>query len=636
MVEHMSNYKPEYIRNIAIIAHVDHGKTTIVDGLIKQTLELRNIDQMGNLIMDNIDQEKERGITIKAKNASIYYHYEQDLNPKGSYKINIVDTPGHADFGGEVERVLKMVDGAILLVDAQEGPMPQTKYVMKKAIEQGLKIIVVINKVDKPAADPARALSKVEDLFLDLGASDEQMDFPVIYASGVNGQAGYSPKDLKNNLFCLLDKVIENIPEPKVKVYDNVQNSLQILVLNLYYDSFKGKMGVGKITSGEISKNQNIIAISKDKNYKGKCSSLLIFDGLELKEIDNSGSGEIVMVAGLENVNIGDTITTPEFATPLPRVSIDEPTIQMTFGVNTSPFSGREGKFTTSRQIYDRLIKELETNVALRVEKHPEYNEKFIVSGRGELHLSVLIESMRREGYELEVSRPEVIFKTKKEIENLAKRYQDLSDNEVFEPFEYLEIDVLQEHQGAVIQELGKRSSDITSIAPNEAGTEFHFEAFIPTRTLIGLKSYLLTATKGTIIMHSTFDSYRPKQNITLENNHGSLISTNTGTTMAYSLDNAQLRGTLFIGPGVEVYTGMVIGQSSKDQDLELNPTKGKQLSNVRSKSSDEAITLTPPREMTLENCLEYIGTDELLEVTPISLRIRKRFLDPNLRKRNK
>ncbi len=632
----MSNYKPEYIRNIAIIAHVDHGKTTIVDGLIKQTLELRNIDQMGNLIMDNIDQEKERGITIKAKNASIYYHYEQDLNPKGSYKINIVDTPGHADFGGEVERVLKMVDGAILLVDAQEGPMPQTKYVMKKAIEQGLKIIVVINKVDKPAADPARALSKVEDLFLDLGASDEQMDFPVIYASGVNGQAGYSPKDLKNNLFCLLDKVIENIPEPKVKVYDNVQNSLQILVLNLYYDSFKGKMGVGKITSGEISKNQNIIAISKDKNYKGKCSSLLIFDGLELKEIDNSGSGEIVMVAGLENVNIGDTITTPEFATPLPRVSIDEPTIQMTFGVNTSPFSGREGKFTTSRQIYDRLIKELETNVALRVEKHPEYNEKFIVSGRGELHLSVLIESMRREGYELEVSRPEVIFKTKKEIENLAKRYQDLSDNEVFEPFEYLEIDVLQEHQGAVIQELGKRSSDITSIAPNEAGTEFHFEAFIPTRTLIGLKSYLLTATKGTIIMHSTFDSYRPKQNITLENNHGSLISTNTGTTMAYSLDNAQLRGTLFIGPGVEVYTGMVIGQSSKDQDLELNPTKGKQLSNVRSKSSDEAITLTPPREMTLENCLEYIGTDELLEVTPISLRIRKRFLDPNLRKRNK
>lgn len=611
----MSNHSANKIRNIAIIAHVDHGKTTLVDGLIRQTLEIRNVESLGDLIMDSMDQERERGITIKAKNASLYY---QD------YKINIVDTPGHADFGGEVERTLRMVDGAALLVDAQEGPMPQTKFVLKKAIELGHKIIVIVNKVDKPAADPARALAKVEDLFLDLGASDEQLLFPVIYASGVQGKAGHAPDKLEENLFPFLDKVIEYIPAPKIESVENADgvNPLQILVLALHYDSFKGKMAVGRISSGTISKNMSIVALGDKTNYKGRAAALMVFDGLGLKEVENVEAGEIVMVAGLENVNIGDTVTTPEFNKALPRVKVDEPTIQMTFGVNTSPLAGREGKFTTSRQIRERLNKELETNVALRVEDHPESSEKFVVSGRGELHLSVLIESMRREGFELEVSRPEVIFHE----ENGQK----------LEPFENLEIDVPQEFQGVVMQELGRRSANISDISPNEAGTEFHFSANIPTRALIGLKSYLINSTKGTAITNSIFDAYKPMVNLQINRDHGSLVSTEAGATMAYALDNAQMRGTLFVGPQVEVYQGMVIGQCAKDEDLELNPTKGKQMSNVRSKSSDDAISLTPPREMTLENCLEYIGDDELVEITPVNLRIRKRYLDPNDRKRNR
>lgn len=613
----------EFIRNIAIIAHVDHGKTTLVDGLIKQTLKMRNIDSLGTLIMDSMDQEKERGITIKAKNASIYYDYQDDFAPKGTYKINIVDTPGHADFGGEVERGLMMVDGAILLVDAQEGPMPQTKYVMKKAIQEGLKLVVVINKVDKPAADPERALRKVEDLFLDLGANDDQMDFPVIYASGVNGKAGKEPNSLKDNFFYLLDQVVQVIPAPKTVSAEESSNPLQILVLNLTYDSFKGKMGVGKIATGGIKKGQEILIKQEKSDKKAKVSSLMIFDGLGMKEVDEVTAGDIVMVAGMDEIGIGDTITTPEFNKALPRVAIDEPTIQMTFGVNTSPFSGREGKFTTSRQVRERLAKELETNVALRVADHPESNEKFVVSGRGELHLSVLIETMRREGFELEVSRPEVIFHKDEKGQKL-------------EPYENVEIDVPQEYQGAVMQELGRRGADISHVGPNEAGTEFHFEAQMPTRTLIGLKSYLLTSTKGTVIMYTSFEGYMPASNVILRHNHGSLVSTETGTSSGYSLDNAQQRGTLFIGPAVEVYQGMVIGQNSRDEDLELNPCKEKKLTNTRSKSSDDGLVLTPPKILSLEEALEYIGEDELLEVTPLSLRIRKRYLDPNMRKKNK
>jgi GTP-binding protein len=611
-------YTAENIRNIAIIAHVDHGKTTFVDGLIRQTLEIRNVESLGDLIMDNIDQEKERGITIKAKNASLYYK---------DNKINIIDTPGHADFGGEVERALKMVDGAAILVDAQEGPMPQTKYVMKKAIEQGLKIIVIINKVDKPAADPARALSLVEDLFLDLGANDEQMDFPIIYASGVEGKAGSSPDQLEDDLFCFLDKVLEVIPKPFVKdeseISEDGVNPLQILVLNLQYDSYKGKMGAGKITAGNISKNMPICLVKEEgKLVNGRATALMIFDGLGLREVESAEAGEIVMVAGLENVAIGDTISTPEFAKPLPRVEIDEPTIKMTFGVNTSPFSGKEGKMTTSRQIRERLMKELETNVALRIEEYPGSNERFIVSGRGELHLAVLIETMRREGFELEVSKPEVIFK-----EEAGKKK---------EPYEIVEIDVPQEYQGAVMQELGKRMAKVEDVSPNEANTEFHFQARLATRALIGLKSFLITATKGTVVMNTVFDGFDDLLNLDLKRETGSLVSSDNGKTSAYALDNAQQRGVLFVGPGVEVYLGMVIGEYSRVGDLELNPCKEKKLTNVRASGSDDSVILATPKKMTLENCLEYIGDDELVEVTPANLRIRKRYLDPNERKKQR
>ena len=608
------NFTADKIRNIAIIAHVDHGKTTLVDGLIRQTLEIRNVENLGDLIMDNNDQERERGITIKAKNASIYYN---------DYKINIVDTPGHADFGGEVERTLRMVEGVALLVDAQEGPMPQTKFVLKKAIELNLKIMVIINKVDKPAANSAKALSKVEDLFLDLNASDDQMNFPVIYASGVQGKAGATPDQLQDNLFYFLDKVIEVIPTPVIDNSDIQDiNPLQILVLALQYDNFKGKMGVGRVSSGSIARNQSIQAIQANGVIKGRATTLMIFDGLGLKEVEEVQGGEIVMVAGLDNIGIGDTITTSEFNQALPRVKVDEPTIQMTFGVNTSPFSGKEGKLGTSRQIRERLYKELETNVALRVEDHPESSEKFIVSGRGELHLSVLIESMRREGFELEVSRPQVIFREENGIK--------------MEPFEIVEIDVPQEYQGTIMQELGKRGANIFDIAPNDSGTEFHFGAEMPTRALIGLKSLLISNTRGTIVMHTIFDAYRPTVNLQLSNDHGSLVSTETGSSMAFALDNAQMRGTLFIGAAVELYQGMVIGKCAKDEDLELNPCKGKQMSNIRSSGNDDAISLIPPRAMSLENCLEYIGDDELVEITPKNLRIRKRYLDPNERKRNK
>jgi GTP-binding protein len=613
----MTNHNNQNIRNIAIIAHVDHGKTTLVDGLIKQTSEVRGLDQLKDLIMDNMDQERERGITIKAKNASIYYK---------DTKINLVDTPGHADFGGDVERGLGMVDGAILLVDAQEGPMPQTKFVLKKAIQQGLKIVVVLNKVDKPAADAKRALSKVEDLFLDLGANDDQMDFPIIYASGVQGKASKTP-ELSENLFPLLDTVLEFIPQsvqPTTDAYNNNSNPLQILVLALNYDNFKGKMGVGKITSGFISKNSSLMLIKEgDVQIKSRVSSLMVFDGLGLKEIDEAGLGEIVMFGGFAEVGIGDTLTTEDFATALPRVEVDAPTIQMTFGVNTSPFAGKEGTKTTSRQIKERLEKELETNVALRVVGHPSSSEKFIVSGRGELHLSVLIESMRREGFELEISKPEVIYQIK--------------DGAQFEPFENVEIDVPLDFQGTIMQELGKRTADIKDMTPNDAGTEMHIEAVMPTRAIIGLKSFFINSTKGQTVMHTVYSHYGPKvKGLKLEENHGSLVSTETGTSMSYALDNAQMRGALFISPAVEVYQGMVFGACSKNEDLEINPCKGKQLTNVRSSGTDDAVNLTPPKKMTLENCLEYIADDELVEVTPLSLRIRKRYLDPNMRKKMK
>jgi GTP-binding protein len=597
----MTTNSQDKLRNIAIIAHVDHGKTTFVDFLIRQTLTIRNVEELGNLIMDNNDQERERGITILAKNASIYYN---------DYKINIVDTPGHADFGGEVERTLRMIDGAVLLVDAQEGPMPQTKFVLKKAIQLGLKILVIINKIDKTAANIPKTLSKIEDLFLDLGANDEQLDFPVLYAIGVQGKAGYSPETLKDNLFDFLDTVIAKVPAPEVHAVTGVANPLQLLVLSLKYDNYKGKMAVGRISGGYFEQGGNIRVIGENGSKDAKVSSLMVFDGLTSKEVERAEAGEIVMVAGMDDVTIGDTITNAEYNTALPRVKVDEPTLQMTFAVNTSPFSGKEGKFTTSRQIRDRLYKELEINVALRVTDHPESSEKFIVSGRGELHLSVLIESMRREGFELEVGAPKVIFKEK--------------DGKKQEPYEVVEIDVPSEYQGIVMQTLGQRSAQIQDISPNETNTEFHFTAIMPTRALLGMRNELITATKGTIIVNNIFDDYGPMASYDSSNSHGSLVSTDSGKAMGYSLNNAQERGELFIGAGIDVYKGMVIGQCARNADLPINPTKGKAMSNVRSKSSDDALTLTPPRQMTLENCLEYIGEDELVEITPINIRIRK------------
>ncbi len=418
-----------------------------------------------------------------------------------------------------------------------------------------------------------------------------------------------------------LEPSAEDLVAKKKSKYESSENPLSILVLNLRYDSFKGKLAVGKISSGKIKKNQEIIGLQKFSQIKGRVADLMTFDGLGVTEVEEAEAGEIVMIAGLGEIQIGDTITTPEYAEPIERINIDEPTIQMTFGVNTSPFSGKEGKFTTSRQLLERLNKELETNVSLRVEKHSQSTDKFLVSGRGELHLSVLIETMRREGFELEVSRPQVIFREE--------------EGQKLEPFEIVEIDVPQEYQGPVMQELGRRGADIKNIRPNDASTEYHFEAIMPTRTIIGLKSFLITETKGTVIMNTLFDKFMPMSNVSIKNDHGSLVSTHTGSATGYALDNAQQRGFLFVKPGVEVYMGMVIGQAAKNQDLELNPTKEKKLSNVRSKSSDDSITLSPPKEMTLENCLEYIGDDELVEVTPKSLRIRKRYLDPNERKRS-
>jgi GTP-binding protein len=594
----MSTHTEAKLRNIAIIAHVDHGKTTFVDGLIRQTLDIRNVEELGDLIMDSNDQERERGITIFAKNASIYYN---------DYKINIVDTPGHADFGGEVERTLQMVDGAALIVDAQEGPMPQTKFVLKKALELGLKIIVVLNKIDKPAANPARTLSKVEDLFLDLGANDEQLDFPVVYAIGVQGKAGKSPETLEENLFHFLDVVIDRVPAPVILHTEITDiNPLQILILSLKNDAYKGRMGVGRITSGSIKKNATYTLMQENSSVTSRVSALMIFDGLGLKEVEEAVAGEIVMVAGFESITIGDTITTAEFNTALERVSVDEPTLQMTFGVNASPFASKEGKFTTSRQIRDRLFKELETNVALHVKEFEGSTEKFIVSGRGELHLSVLIESMRREGFELEVGAPQVIFHGNTE------------------PYELVDIDVPSEYQGAVMMTLGTRAAQIQDLSPNETGNEMHFSVKIATRAMIGLRSELITLTKGTVIVNSLFDGYGEMASYTRNNEHGSIISMETGASMGYSLANAQERGVLFIGAGVDVYKGQVIGQNSRSQDMEINPTKGKKLSNVRSKSSDDALTLTPPRQMSLEECLEYINETEVVEVTPKNIRIRK------------
>jgi GTP-binding protein len=596
------------IRNIAIIAHVDHGKTTLVDAMLKQTHVQRNVEDLGVLIMDSMDLERERGITIKAKNASVVFN---------GTKINIVDTPGHADFGGEVERTLRMVDGVLLLVDAKEGPMPQTKFVLKKALQLGHKAIVVINKIDKPDAQIDDVLNRTFDLFVNLGASDEQLDFPVIYASAVSGQASLDSHKPGTDLIPLFQTIIDKIPGPTIAENE----PLQILVLALAYDSYKGKLGIGKISAGSIKKNQPIMQIAPDgAKLMGRATDIMVFQGLQKVSVDLADAGEIVSVAGLEEMTIGSTITDPTNPKQIDPVTVDEPTVQMSFAVNNSPFAGREGKFVTSRQLRDRLYKELETNVALKV-TDTSSPDTMLVAGRGELHLAILIETMRREGYELQVSQPEVIFREEGGIKK--------------EPFERLSIIVPNNFQGAVIEEVGRRKADLLTMNHMDNG-EVHLDYLMSTRNLIGLKSKLLTQTKGTVILNHIFDSYGPAENNSQNDRpkHGALIASEAGVSNAYGLNNAQERGELFISPAVEVYQGMIVGENAKTEDIEINVNKTKKLSNMRASGSDEALILTPAKIMSLEESLEFLAPDELLEVTPQSLRLRKKILDPTKRKR--
>ncbi len=601
--------KHKNIRNIAIIAHVDHGKTTLVDAILRQTHVQRNIEDMGERIMDSMDLERERGITIRAKNASVTFE---------GVKINIVDTPGHADFGGEVERTLRMVDGVLLLVDAKDGPMPQTRFVLRKALELGHKAIVVINKIDRHDARIDEVVNNTFDLFCELNATDEQQDFPVVYTSAIKGTATVDMSKPSDNITPLLQTIIEKIPPPEA----NPEAPLQILILALLGDNYKGKLGIGKITGGRIQKGFNALLSQRGgARVTSKITSILTYEGLKQTECDIAESGDIVAVAGFDAVGIGDTITDPERPTPLEPPAIEEPTVQMTFGVNTSPFVGREGKYITSRMLRDRLFKELETNVSLRVQETGS-PDTFLVAGRGELHLAILIEQMRREGFELQVSQPEVIVRVK--------------NNKKEEPFEFMTIEVPPVYQGAVIEEIGKRKGSLINMFQSATG-ELHLEYQIATRGVIGLKGALMTKTRGTAIVHHVFDEYKPVlEELVINTTHGSLISAEQGTTNAYGLNNAQERGTLFVGAGVDVYMGMILGENSREDDLNLSPCKTKKLTNMRASGTDDAIVLTPPRELTLEIAIEYIGPDELVEVTPKNIRLRKKILDPTLRKRSK
>lgn len=594
------------IRNIAIIAHVDHGKTTLVDALLKQSNTFRNADAMGTTIMDSNELERERGITIFAKNASIVW--------KG-IKVNIVDTPGHADFGGEVERIMNLVNGCLLLVDAKEGPMPQTKFVLKKAIEAGHKIIVVINKVDKPAARPEWVLNRTFDLFIDLGATDEQANFPVIYASAINGLAGITPDmAAMKDIAPLLDSVIENIPLPE----GDVSKPLQLAVVNVQYDNYKGRSAVGRVINGVIKANQAVMHINRQGVMKpARITAVQIIEGLGKKDVPEAEAGEVVVLSGIEEIGIGETIADAVNPVALPVMKIEEPTVKMTFSVNTSPFAGREGEFSTARNIKERLMRELQNDVALKMEDGLS-EAAFVVSGRGELHLAILIEKMRREGYEFQVSRPKVIFKE--------------TDGVKMEPFEAVSIEAPEGFGGIVIEKMGKRKGEMKDMKV-ENGTSF-MEFDIPTRGLIGYRSEFLTDTKGQGILNTLLIGYRKEIGEIATNPHGSLISMENGETMGFALTNLQERGDLFVGPGVEVYAGMVIGQTSKAEDMEVNPCKEKKLSNMRSKGDGSSVSIIVPRMMTLETSLEYLGEDELLEVTPKSLRIRKVHLDSTSRRK--
>ncbi|MGM0520121.1 MAG: translational GTPase TypA [Campylobacterota bacterium] len=593
------------IRNIAVIAHVDHGKTTLVDELLKQSGTFDEHQAIDDRVMDNNDIEKERGITILSKNTAIDYE---------GVRINIIDTPGHADFGGEVERVLKMVDSVLLLVDAQEGVMPQTKFVVKKTLQLGHRPIVVINKIDKPAGDPDRVVDEVFDLFADMDANEDQLEFPVIYAAAKDGYAMINLEDEKKDVKPLLNTILEEVPKPK----GSEENGLQLQVFTLDYDNFIGKIGIARIFNGTISKGETVTLVKADgEQVKGRVTKLIGFKGLEKIEIEKAGAGDIVAVAGFETIDVGDSLCDPSNPMPLDPMHIEEPTLSVTFAVNDSPLAGTEGKHVTSNKIDERLAAEMNTNIAMNYEQTGE--GKFKVNGRGELQITILAENMRREGFEFSIGRPEVI--TKEE------------DGVMMEPFEHLVIDTPDDYSGTVIEKLGKRKANMTNMTPMGSGsTRLEFE--IPARGLIGIRTEFLTDTKGEGVMNHSFLEFRPHSGVVESRKHGALVSMENGEALGYSIFNLQDRGTMYIKPQDKVYAGMVIGEHSKSNDLDVNPIKGKALTNVRASGADDAIKLVPPREMSLENALEWIEDDELVEVTPQSIRVRKRDLDPTVRKR--
>ncbi len=595
------------IRNIAVIAHVDHGKTTLVDGLLSQSGTFSEREKVDERVMDSNDLERERGITILSKNTAIYYK---------DTKINIIDTPGHADFGGEVERVLKMVDGVLLLVDAQEGVMPQTKFVVKKALSFGICPIVVVNKIDKPAAEPDRVVDEVFDLFVAMGASDKQLDFPVVYAAARDGYAIKSLDDEKKNLEPLFETILEHVPSPS----GSVDEPLQMQIFTLDYDNYVGKIGIARVFNGSVKKNESVLLMKSDGSKEnGRITKLIGFLGLARTEIENAYVGDIVAIAGFNAMDVGDSVVDPANPMPLDPMHLEEPTMSVYFAVNDSPLAGLEGKHVTANKLKDRLLKEMQTNIAMKCEEMGE--GKFKVSGRGELQITILAENLRREGFEFSISRPEVIIKE----ENGVK----------CEPFEHLVIDTPQDFSGAIIERLGKRKAEMKAMNPMSDGyTRLEFE--IPARGLIGYRSEFLTDTKGEGVMNHSFLEFRPFSGSVESRKNGALISMENGEATAFSLFNIQERGTLFINPQTKVYVGMVIGEHSRDNDLDVNPIKSKHLTNMRASGSDDAIKLTPPRTMVLERALEWIEEDEILEVTPLNLRIRKKVLDPNMRKRAK
>ena len=594
----------EKIRNIAIIAHVDHGKTTLVDAMLKQSGTFRDNEAVQDRVMDSMDLERERGITIMAKNASVHY---------GDYKINILDTPGHADFGGEVERVLKMVDGIVLLVDAAEGCLPQTRFVLRKALEQKLPAIALVNKIDRHDSRPEEVLDEIYDLFIDLGADEEQIDFPVLYSISRDGVAKKTLEEESKNLKPLFDQIIETIPAPKALRDD----SLQLLVANIDYNAFVGRLAIGRIYSGEITKNQDVIVAKRDgSTQKTRVKELYVFEGMKRESVEKAGVGEIVALAGFDDINIGETITTVDNPKPLPVINVDEPTISMIFGVNNSPFSGIDGKFVTSRQIKERLDKELLGNVALRV-ADTDSPDQFKVSGRGELQLAILIEMMRREGYELQVSKPEVI--TKK------------VDGELLEPIEQVVVDCPEEFIGVVTEALGRRKGQMTKMINNGTG-RVRLEYEVPSRGLIGFRGEFLTETKGTGLLNTIFLRFDKWQGDMKGRGTGSLVSDRMGETTTYALYALQERGKLFVNPNTKVYEGMLIGENARAVDLDVNAIKEKKLTNMRTTSTDEAMRLVPVKDLSLEEALEFIADDELVETTPKAIRLRKRVLKANER----